>query len=77
MYATKAITKDEAQKALKTPLKLRNEYVSYSQNKAPYFSDYVMRELVSLGFSEDEITSMATTYCATKPRKRYKKKIES
>lgn len=28
-------------------------------------------------FSEDEITSMATTYCATKPRKRYKKKIES
>lgn len=27
--------------------------------------------------SEDAISSMAATYCATKPRKRYKKKIES
>lgn len=56
MYANKVISKEERNEALKAPLKLRNDYISYSQNKAPYFSDYVMRELVSLGFSEDEIS---------------------
>jgi len=56
MYANKYISKDEAKKAIETPLKLRKEYISYSQNKAPYFSDYVMKELAALGFSEDEIS---------------------
>ena len=56
MYANKYITKEEAQKAMEEPLKLRNEYISYSQNKAPYFSDYVMKELQQLGFREDEIS---------------------
>ena len=56
MYATKVITKEERDKALEEQVKLRKEYISYSQNKAPYFSDYVMRELESLGFSEDEIS---------------------
>lgn len=56
MYVNRYITKAQRDEALKTPLKLRKEYVSYSQNKAPYFSDYVMRELAALGFSEDEIS---------------------
>jgi len=56
MYANKYITKEERDKALKAPVKLRHEYISYSQNKAPYFADYVMKELVKLGFSEDEIS---------------------
>ena len=56
MYVNKHITKKECAEALKTPLKLRKDYISYSQNKAPYFSDYVMRELAALGFSEDEIS---------------------
>ena len=56
MYANRYISKDELKKAIKEPLKLRKEYISYSQNKAPYFSDYVMRELQQLGFSEDEIS---------------------
>ncbi len=56
MYATRVITKEERDAALKAPVKLRREYVSYSQNKAPYFSNYVMNELENLGFSEDEIS---------------------
>ena len=56
MYANKYINKEQYEQALNTPLKLRKEYISYSQNKAPYFSDYVMRELAALGFSEDEIS---------------------
>ena len=56
MYANRYITKEEAKKAVEEPLKLRNEYISYSQNKAPYFSDYVMKELKELGFEEDEIS---------------------
>ena len=56
MYANKYITKEEAKKAIEEPLQLRKEYISYSQNKAPYFSDYVMKELKQLGFEEDEIS---------------------
>jgi len=56
MYANKMINKKQRDAALDAPLKLRNDYISYSQNKAPYFSDYVMRELVALGFSEDDIS---------------------
>ncbi|MCR4881892.1 MAG: PBP1A family penicillin-binding protein [bacterium] len=56
MYANRYIKKEEAKKAVEEPLKLRKEYISYSQNKAPYFSDYVMKELKQLGFSEDEIS---------------------
>ncbi|MCQ2957614.1 MAG: PBP1A family penicillin-binding protein [Candidatus Gastranaerophilales bacterium] len=56
MYANKIITKEQMKKALDEPVKLRDQYISYSQNKAPYFSDYVMRELEALGFSEDEIS---------------------
>ena len=56
MYANKYISKKEYEEAINAPVKLRNEYVSYSQNKAPYFSDYVMKELVDLGFSEDDIS---------------------
>lgn len=56
MYANKMINRKQRDAALDAPLKLRNDYISYSQNKAPYFSDFVMRELVSLGFSEDDIS---------------------
>ena len=56
MYANKYITKEQYKEAIESPIKLRKDYISYSQNKAPYFSDYVMRELMDLGYSENEIS---------------------
>lgn len=56
MQANKYISKEETQKAIDAPLKLRDDYISYSQNKAPYFSDFVMKELQELGYTENEIS---------------------
>jgi penicillin-binding protein 1A len=56
MLTMKYITKDEYNKALKEPLKLNPLPQIYTLNKAPYFCDYVMKELEKLGFDETEVS---------------------
>ena len=56
MLTMKYITKEEYEKAKKEPLKLNPLPQIYTLNKAPYFCDYVMKELEKLGFDETEIS---------------------
>ena len=56
MYKMRYIKKDEYLKAKEEPLKLNPTPAIYTLNKAPYFVDYVMKELDSLGFDENEIS---------------------
>ena len=56
MLTMKYIDKKQYQKALKEPLKLNPLPQIYTLNKAPYFCDYVMKELEQLGFDETEIS---------------------
>ncbi len=56
MLTMKYITKEEYEKAIEADIKLSDIPQLYTANKAPYFSDYVMRELVEkLHFDETEI----------------------
>ena len=57
MYKMKYIDKETYQNAKKAPIKLSTMPVMYATNKAPYFCDYVMKELQKLGFTEDEIVN--------------------
>ena len=55
MLTMKYITQEEYEKAIKADVKLSNLPQVYTTNKAPYFSDYVLRELQKLGFEETDI----------------------
>lgn len=57
MYKMKYIDKKTYENAKNAPIKLSTMPVMYATNKAPYFCDYVMKELQKLGFSEDEIVN--------------------
>ncbi len=57
MYKMKYIDKDTYEKAKESPIVLSSMPLMYATNKAPYFCDYVMKELQKLGFSEDEIVN--------------------
>ena len=57
MYKMRYITKDEYEKALKEKVKLGKVPQYYTTNRAPYFCDYVMKELEKLGFDETEISN--------------------
>lgn len=57
MYKMHYIDKETYEKAKKAPIKLSTMPMMYATNKAPYFCDYVMKELQKLGFSEDEIVN--------------------
>lgn len=57
MYKMHYIDKDTMKKAQKEDVKLTSVPRYYTLNKAPYFCDYVIRELARLGFTEQEITS--------------------
>ena len=57
MYSTGCITKEQYEKAKEEELKLNKRPKIYSQNKAPYFVDYVINELKKIGFDEDEIST--------------------
>lgn len=57
MYKMHYIDKDTMNKAQNEDVKLTSMPRYYTLNKAPYFCDYVMRELARLGFTEQEITS--------------------
>lgn len=56
MYKMRFITKDEYVAAKKAEIKLNHMPNVYTYNKAPYFCDYVMRELDKLGFDEEDIS---------------------
>ena len=55
MYKMKYINKKTYQAAKQEPIKLSTMPMMYATNKAPYFCDYVMKDLLKLGFTEDEI----------------------
>ena len=55
MYKMKYIDKKTYQAAKQEPIKLSTMPMMYATNKAPYFCDYVMKDLLKLGFTEDEI----------------------
>ena len=57
MYKMRYINKETYQKAKKEPITLSTMPMMYATNKAPYFCDYVMKDLYKLGFSEEEITN--------------------
>ena len=57
MYKMRYIDKETFEKAKEAPIVLSNMPIMYATNKAPYFCDYVMKELQKLGFSEDEIVN--------------------
>ena len=56
MYIMKNITKEQYEKALKEPIVLTKKQGLNKTNVAPYFIDYVLRELDELGFDENEIS---------------------
>lgn len=56
MYKMRYITKDEYESAKSADVKLAKVPQYYTTNKAPYFCDYVMKELEKLGFDETEIS---------------------
>ena len=55
MLTMKYITKEEYDKAIDAPVRLSTLPQIYTTNKAPYFNDYVLKELQKLGFSETDI----------------------
>lgn len=55
MYKMRYIDKATYEKAKLEPIKLSTMPIMYATNKAPYFCDYVMKDLYKLGFSEEEI----------------------
>lgn len=56
MYKMRFITKDEYNSAIDEKLHLNPLPQIYTLNKAPYFCDYVLKELEKLGFDEVEIS---------------------
>ena len=55
MYKMRYIDKKTYESAKAEPIKLSTMPTMYATNKAPYFCDYVMKDLNKLGFSEEEI----------------------
>lgn len=56
MYKMKYITKNQYKAADKEPLKLNRSVGAATLNRAPYFVDYVLKELEDLGFDELDIS---------------------
>lgn len=56
MFKMRYITRDEYEKAKEEKVHLAKTPQFYTTNKAPYFCDYVMKELEKLGFDETEIS---------------------
>ncbi len=57
MYKMKYIDKETYENAKKAPIVLSSMPLMYATNKAPYFCDYVVKEMHKLGFTEDEIVN--------------------
>lgn len=56
MYKMKYITEEQYNSAKEAKVKLTSVPRFYTTNKAPYFTDYVMKELEKLGFDETDIS---------------------
>ena len=56
MYKMHYINKKQYEEAKKSEIRLGKIPKNLTTNKAPYFCDYVLKELEKLGFSEEEIT---------------------
>ena len=56
MYIMKTITKSQYESALKEKIVLNKKPSLHRTNIAPYFIDYVLKELEELGFDETEIS---------------------
>ena len=55
MLKMKYIDKKTYEEAKATPIKLSTMPTMYATNKAPYFCDYVVKDLQKLGFTEEDI----------------------
>lgn len=55
MLTMKYITQEQYEKAIEADVTLSSVPQIYTTNKAPYFSDYVLKEMQKLGFTETEI----------------------
>ncbi len=55
MLTMKYISPEDYEKAIQADLKLSSVPQIYTTNRAPYFSDYVMKEMQKLGFTETDI----------------------
>ncbi len=77
MYRSRFITKDEYNQAKEEKLHLNPLPEIYTLNKAPYFCDYVMKELEKLGFDEVEISQGGYKIVTTLDYKAQKKANES
>ncbi len=55
MLTMKYISQEDYDKAIQADLKLSTIPQIYTTNKAPYFSDYVIKEMEKLGFTETDI----------------------
>lgn len=55
MLTMKYITKEDFEKAIDADIVLSKLPQLYTTNKAPYFSDYVIKELEKLGFHETDV----------------------
>lgn len=55
MLTMKYITEDQYNNAIKAEIHLSSVPQLYTTNKAPYFSDYVLKEMEKLGFEETDI----------------------
>lgn len=56
MYKMKYITKEQYESAKEAKVHLTTMPQFYTTNKAPYFCDYVLKELEKLGFDETDIS---------------------
>ena len=56
MYKMKYITEEQYNEAKEAKVHLTSVPRFYTTNKAPYFTDYVMKELEKLGFDETDIS---------------------
>ncbi len=56
MYKMRYITKEQYENAKESKVKLTSVPRFYTTNKAPYFCDYVLKELEKLGFDETDIS---------------------
>ena len=58
MLTMKYISKEDYEKAIQADLKLSTVPQIYTTNRAPYFSDYVIKEMEKLGFTETDIIKL-------------------
>ncbi len=77
MLTMKYITKEDYEKAINSEIVLSTLPQLYTTNKAPYFSDYVIRELEKLGFHETEVINGGYKVITTLDSKAQEKANES